>query len=171
MGCEQQLSRWMHQFKSIHLKVRDGYSSENRAQFVASAVQHCPAILKICETIMEQGPLRINVMPGPDGVGTFSSIEDLPQVHPRVVEIWVFCAIIAKLYFSRAVTQNFICARNVVAGIYLSVSRCNETCVDRVCCIQPRWEFQCARACFQCKRRRLGKAKFEVVVGPLLCSC
>jgi hypothetical protein len=165
VGCEQQLSRWMHQFKSIYLKVRVGYSSNDRARFVASAVQRCPAILQICEIIMRQGPLRINVRPGPDGVIFFKSIQDLPQVHPRVVEIWVLCAIIAKLYFSRAVTQNFICARNVIAGIYLSVSRWNEICVD------PCLEFQCARACFQCKRRRLGKAKFEVVVGPLLCSC
>jgi hypothetical protein len=99
VGCEQQLSRWMHLFKSIHLKVRGGYSSEDRARFVASAVQRCPKILQICEIIMRQGPLSIKVGPGPDDVKSFSSIQDLPQVHPRVVEIWVLCAIIAKYLF------------------------------------------------------------------------
>ena len=105
VDCQGQLSRWMHQFKSVHLKVRPTYSSEARAQFVASAAQRCPEILEICEIIMRKGALSIQVLP--NDFRTFVSTQDLPQVHARVVDIWVLCAAIATPYehcFSQALT-------------------------------------------------------------------
>ena len=114
LGCEQQLSRWMHQFKSIHLKVRAGYSSADRARFVASAARRCPRILQICQIIMQQGALIIHV--GPNDRRAFLIIEDLPQVSLYVFGIAARCATIAiaheqqyKLCSCVTFEQEFTC--------------------------------------------------------------
>ena len=81
VGCEGRLSRWLHQFRSLHLKTRDGYTNTERAQFIASAAQRCPRMLQICEIIMQHGGLCMQLGPNPQDRQVFRSVEDLPEVR------------------------------------------------------------------------------------------
>jgi hypothetical protein len=85
VGCEGRLSRWLHQFRSLHLKTRDGYTNTDRAQFIASAAQRCPRMLQICEVIMQHGGVRMQLGPKPQDRHVFHSVDDLPEVCVRAV--------------------------------------------------------------------------------------
>ena len=85
VGCEGRLSRWLHQFRSLHLKTRDGYTNTERAQFIASAAQRCPRMLQICEVIMQHGGVRMQLGPKPQDRHVFHSVDDLPEVCVRAV--------------------------------------------------------------------------------------
>jgi hypothetical protein len=86
-GCAGQLSLWMNQFRKLHLKLRGDYSNTDRMQYVASAVQKCPQILRICEIVMQHGGLRIQLGPNSDDYSIFKSIEQLPQVQPHLIDV------------------------------------------------------------------------------------
>ncbi len=84
-GCVGLLSRWLHTFRSLHLKTRRDYTNADRAQFIASAVQICPRMLQICEIVMRRGGLRIQLGPNPQDYRVFGSVEDLPEVSACAV--------------------------------------------------------------------------------------
>jgi hypothetical protein len=96
VGCQGQLSRWLHEFRirTLTCLSRD-WNQQQRAEYVAWAVQRTP-ILKICEDVMECirshngcAITRMSIKLGPDDHGNdfghYECVEDLPMVRPHVL--------------------------------------------------------------------------------------
>ncbi len=98
VGCEGKLSRWLHEFRCQVLTVNREWSQEQRAEYVAWAVQNTP-ILSICQDVMDASErirshngcdtTRMSIKLGPDDCGNdfghYASVLDLPMVRPLVL--------------------------------------------------------------------------------------